>query len=89
MLHAAHGEGATAQAIKSPVKLNTRKLYGADGYAVKELLKVAQLLYNSNRYVEHDVSLLALCIKSFLKHHQNRMGKWHHAWILEATRQAS
>jgi clusterin-associated protein 1 len=30
---------------KARIKLNPRKLYGADGYAVKELLKVTSLLY--------------------------------------------
>lgn len=31
------------------MKLNTKKLYSADGYAVKELLKVASLLYSAMR----------------------------------------
>lgn len=35
------------QALKTNVKLNTKKLYQADGYAVKELLKVATLLYDA------------------------------------------
>lgn len=34
-------------ALKAGLKLNTKKLYQADGYAVKELMKVASLLYNS------------------------------------------
>ncbi|XP_064481196.1 clusterin-associated protein 1-like [Ornithodoros turicata] len=34
-------------AIKAHVKLNARKLYMADGYAVKELLKVALILYKA------------------------------------------
>ena len=33
--------------MKTNVKLNTKKLYQADGYAVKELLKVATLLYDA------------------------------------------
>ena len=29
------------------IKLNTKKMYQADGYAVKELLKVTSVLYNA------------------------------------------
>ena len=35
------------QATKAHIKLNTKKLYYADGYAVKELLKVTSVLYNA------------------------------------------
>ncbi len=38
---------AHLMATKAHVKLNTKKLYGADGYAVKELLKIANLLYTA------------------------------------------
>ena len=38
---------AHLMATKAHVKLNTKKLYGADGYAVKELLKIASLLYEA------------------------------------------
>ncbi|XP_043585440.1 clusterin-associated protein 1 [Bombus pyrosoma] len=38
---------AEFMALKTSVKLNTKKLYQADGYAVKELLKVATLLYDA------------------------------------------
>ncbi|XP_059834843.1 clusterin-associated protein 1 homolog isoform X2 [Hypanus sabinus] len=34
-------------ATKAHIKLNTKKLYQADGYAVKELLKVTTVLYNA------------------------------------------
>jgi len=34
---------------RAAVKLNTKRLYSADGKAVKELLKVAKLLYNAYR----------------------------------------
>ncbi|KAH8037247.1 hypothetical protein HPB51_009690 [Rhipicephalus microplus] len=37
------------RATKAHLKLNTRKLYMADGYAVKELLKITALLYNAMR----------------------------------------
>mmetsp|Transcript_35489 Transcript_35489/g.57414 ORF Transcript_35489/g.57414 Transcript_35489/m.57414 type:complete len:458 (-) Transcript_35489:864-2237(-) len=40
---------AQAMASKARIRLNTKKLYGADGYAVKELLKVATVLYNAMR----------------------------------------
>lgn len=34
---------------KAHIKLNTKKLYQADGYAVRELLKVTSVLYNAMR----------------------------------------
>ncbi|XP_049273866.1 clusterin-associated protein 1 isoform X8 [Rhipicephalus sanguineus] len=40
---------AHKQATKAHLKLNTRKLYMADGYAVKELLKITALLYDAMR----------------------------------------
>ncbi|XP_046734374.1 clusterin-associated protein 1 isoform X1 [Diprion similis] len=44
---------AEFMAIKANVKLNTKKLYQADGYAVKELLKMTTLLYDAqNRSTE-------------------------------------
>lgn len=42
-----HCQMILIQALKTNVKLNTKKLYQADGYAVKELLKVATLLYDA------------------------------------------
>ncbi|KAL5018071.1 hypothetical protein ScPMuIL_003793 [Solemya velum] len=38
---------AEFMARKAHIKLNTKKLYQADGYAVKELLKVTTVLYNA------------------------------------------
>lgn len=40
---------AQIMVTKANIKLNTRKLYMADGYAVKELLKIATLLYEAMR----------------------------------------
>ena len=37
------------KAIKANIKLNTKRLYQADGYAVKELLKITMLLYEALR----------------------------------------
>ncbi|MGH0173666.1 UNVERIFIED_CONTAM: hypothetical protein FKN15_075352 [Acipenser sinensis] len=34
-------------ATKAHIKLNTKRLYQADGYAVKEMLKITALLYNA------------------------------------------
>lgn len=42
---------AQFMALKANIKLNTKRLYQSDGYAVKELLKITSLLYealNSN-----------------------------------------
>lgn len=38
---------------KTGIRLNARKLYGADGYAVKELLRVAQMLYGAQKSVSN------------------------------------
>lgn len=38
-----------AMFAKSRIKLNLRKLYTADGHAVRELLKIARLLYDASR----------------------------------------
>ncbi|XP_076170327.1 clusterin associated protein 1 isoform X1 [Ptiloglossa arizonensis] len=38
---------AEFMALKTNIKLNTKKLYQADGYAVKELLKITTLLYDA------------------------------------------
>jgi clusterin-associated protein 1 len=38
---------ADAMNSKAQIKLNTKKLYSADGYAVKELLKISTLLYQA------------------------------------------
>ena len=37
---------------KARIKLNLKKLYAADGHAVKEMLKVATLLYEAARQAE-------------------------------------
>ncbi|KAI9138788.1 Clusterin-associated protein-1-domain-containing protein [Paraphysoderma sedebokerense] len=43
---------AQLMATKAHIKLNTRKLYSADGYAVKELLKIASLLHDALKIVQ-------------------------------------
>lgn len=35
------------QATKAHIKLNTKRLYQADGYAVKEMLKITSVLYGA------------------------------------------
>merc|ERR1719240_1789815 len=35
--------------VKARVKLNLKNLYQANGFAVRELLKVAQLLYEAHK----------------------------------------
>ena len=34
-------------ATKAHIKLHSKKLYQSDGYAVKEIIKVASVLYNA------------------------------------------
>ncbi|CAM9751955.1 unnamed protein product, partial [Discosporangium mesarthrocarpum] len=43
---------ATAMMVKAHIKLSAKKLYAADGYAVKELLKLATVLYSASRAEE-------------------------------------
>ena len=53
------------QATKAHLKLNTKKLYMADGYAVKELLKISSLLYsamNTHQAEASQPSYIATCI---------------------------
>mmetsp|Transcript_79538 Transcript_79538/g.215097 ORF Transcript_79538/g.215097 Transcript_79538/m.215097 type:complete len:435 (-) Transcript_79538:389-1693(-) len=38
-------------AVRTGTKLNARKLYGADGYAVKEMLRLATVLYEAQKSV--------------------------------------
>jgi len=44
---------AALLASKARLKLNTKKLYSSDGKAVQELLKLATLLYNAAKVVNH------------------------------------
>ena len=64
---------AEFMATKAHIKLNTKKLYQSDGYAVKELLKVTSVLYNavktnvinqSDSTDDTDVSALSFDISS-------------------------
>ncbi|KAA0705020.1 Clusterin-associated protein 1 -like protein [Triplophysa tibetana] len=43
------------QATKAHVKLNLKRLYQADGYAVKEMLKITSILYNAMKTKENSV----------------------------------
>lgn len=65
------------QATKAHIKLNTKKLYQSDGYAVKELLKVTSVLYNAMKTNtsnqadsndDSDVSALSFDITSRVSH---------------------
>ncbi len=49
---------ATAQALlsRAHLQLNTKQLYAANGYAAKELLKLATVLYKAQRAAE-DITL--------------------------------
>lgn len=40
------------QANKAHIELNTKNVYKADGYAVKEMLKVTSLLYSAMKTTE-------------------------------------
>lgn len=54
---------ASLFASKARIKLNTKKLYQADGYAVQELLKIATILYKAyfSKGMEEDEG----CFSSF------------------------
>uniref|UniRef100_A0A0K8SZA6 Clusterin-associated protein 1 n=2 Tax=Lygus hesperus TaxID=30085 RepID=A0A0K8SZA6_LYGHE len=47
---------AEFMALKGNVMLNTKRIYQADGYAVRELLKIASLLYEALRAHGNDVT---------------------------------
>uniref|UniRef100_V9KPV1 Clusterin associated protein 1 n=1 Tax=Callorhinchus milii TaxID=7868 RepID=V9KPV1_CALMI len=47
---------AQFMATKAHIKLNTKKLYQADGYSVKELLKITTVLYNAMKTKGRDAS---------------------------------
>ena len=46
------------KATKAHVKLNTKKLYQADGFAVQEILKALSLLYGALQSNEKDMDIL-------------------------------
>ena len=43
---------------KAHIKLNTKRLYGADGMAVKELLKITSVLYDAAKKANKDEVML-------------------------------
>ena len=45
---------AEVMATKMRIKLSTKKLYGADGYAVKEMLKIASMLDRAIKHADKD-----------------------------------
>ncbi|XP_029432781.1 clusterin-associated protein 1 isoform X2 [Rhinatrema bivittatum] len=47
---------AQFMATKAHIKLNTKKLYQADGYAVKELLKITSVLYSAMKTKGMDIT---------------------------------
>ena len=49
-------------ASKAHIKMNAKKLYSADGFAVKELLKVATVLYQVRTLGNHAVLVLQALI---------------------------
>ncbi|XP_074867096.1 clusterin-associated protein 1 [Carettochelys insculpta] len=50
---------AQFMATKAHIKLNTKKLYQADGYAVKELLKITSVLYNAMKTKGMETTVVA------------------------------
>lgn len=46
----------TRQLTKAHIKLHAKKLYGADGYAVKELLKISTVLKKAMESKDQQVS---------------------------------
>ena len=41
-------------AMKAHIKLHAKKLYQADGYAVREVIKIASVLYDAMRINQKD-----------------------------------
>ena len=63
-----------SQYSKARIKLNTKKIYGADGYAVKEMLKVASLLYNAMNLKPADEEVLPFAMPFLDELHSCGMG---------------
>ena len=58
--------------LKARVKLNLKNLYQANGFAVRELLKVANLLHAAHRNAGAEVeecALLAASTRTLAEHH--------------------
>jgi len=53
--------------LRTGTKLNARKLYGADGYAVKELLRLATVLYDAQKSVNEKSELVRAVQKHLLQ----------------------
>ena len=47
---------AQFMATKAHIRLNTKKLYQADGHAVREVLKITSILYNAIKTAETNLS---------------------------------
>eukprot|EP00730_Choanoeca_flexa_P005733 TRINITY_DN12007_c6_g1_i4.p2 TRINITY_DN12007_c6_g1~~TRINITY_DN12007_c6_g1_i4.p2 ORF type:complete len:184 (+),score=27.90 TRINITY_DN12007_c6_g1_i4:1337-1888(+) len=58
---------ASFMAMKAHVKLSTKQLYKADGYAVRELLKITSLLYNADKQSksQHDQGAVPVSLSDF------------------------
>lgn len=52
---------AQVMLTKARMKLNIKRLYSADGLAVKELLKVASLLYRATETASFEEEVRPLC----------------------------
>ena len=47
-------------ATKAHIRLNTKKLYQADGHAVREVLKITSILYNAIKTAETNISSISV-----------------------------
>ena len=64
-------------ATKAHIKLNPKKLYQSDGYAVKELIKVSSVLYSAMKINTggEEISIVKYPPNLQLPHIQRRTGK--------------
>ena len=54
------------QATKAHIKLNTKRLYGADGLAVKEMLKITTVLYQAAMKKNKSGEVIEFVIRNLL-----------------------
>jgi hypothetical protein len=75
---------ASHQTPKTQLSLNVKKLYMADGYAVKEMLKITKLLQDAKHYASGNH--VYLLIRNRMRHRQtflencrnsSNAGHWH------------
>ena len=68
-------------ATKAHIKLNPKKLYQSDGYAVKELIKVSSVLYSAMKInTGEEIARLKSCNNTLFTCREGRGGRRREFW---------